>query len=406
MAKVRKDANGRVLHAGEYQRKTGTYEYKYRDANTGETTSISASTLEELREKEKETLRGIYSGVKVGATGSMTVNHVFDKWYAVKRGIKQTTKGNYKYMYDTFVRKDLGMRKLKSVKKSDVKAFYNRLYDAGMQSNTLDVIQNVLHQVFDFAIDDGHILLNPTDKALRDLKTEDRNKRLADPEHLDEVLDLEQQAKFKEFMENHPIFYHWYPIFVTMMETGMRVAEITGLTWDDVDLDEMVIHVRKNHTYNPDPETRKCVHHISTTKTVNAFRDIPMRHDVVVSMDKQRALCRPCKDVIDGVSGFVFANREGHVYHQQPLNLALKRLSREYNEIAVQKNWILLPAHLHCHMLRKTFCTNLARAGVDLRSAMELMGHGDVETTLQIYTKVTKDMMTKAVVSVDEYMRS
>ena len=126
-----------------------------------------------------------------------------------------------------------------------------------------------------------------------------------------------------------------------------------------------------------------------------------MRHDVVVSMDKQRALCRPCKDVIDGVSGFVFANREGHVYHQQPLNLALKRLSREYNEIAVQKNWILLPAHLHCHMLR-----NLARAGVDLRSAMELMGHGDVETTLQIYTKVTKDMMTKAVVSVDEYMRS
>src|SRR5699024_5252062 len=114
-------------------------------------------------------------------------------------------------------------------------------------------------------------------------------------------------------------------------------------TWDDVDLDEMVIHVRKNHTYNPDPETRKCVHHISTTKTVNSFRDIPMRHDVVVSMDKQRALCRPCKDVIDGVSGFVFANREGHVYHQQPLNLALKRLSREYNEIAVQKNWILLP---------------------------------------------------------------
>lgn len=71
MAKVRKDANGRVLHVGEYQRKTGTYEYKYRDANTGETTSISASTLEELREKEKETLRGIYSGVKVGATGSI-----------------------------------------------------------------------------------------------------------------------------------------------------------------------------------------------------------------------------------------------------------------------------------------------------------------------------------------------
>lgn len=406
MAKIRKDASGRVLHAGEYQRKTGTYEYKYRDEKTGETTSISASTLEELREKEKETLRMIYSGVKVGATGSITVNDVFDKWYAVKRGIKQTTKGNYKYMYDTFVRKDLGKRKLKSVKKSDVKAFYNRLYDAGMQSNTLDTIQNVLHQVFDFAIDDGNIILNPTDKALRDLKKEDRNKRLANPEHLDEVLDLEQQERFKAFLEHHETFSHWYPIFVTMLETGMRVAEITGLTWDDVDMDERIIHVRKNHTYNPDPDTRKCVHHISTTKTVNAFRDIPMRHDVVKAMDLQHIFRVHCIDTIDGVSGFVFANRHGHVYHQQPLNLALKRISREYNDVAIQNNWILLPPHLHCHMLRKTFCTNLARAGVDLRSAMELMGHGDVETTLQIYTKVTKDMMTKAVVSVDEYMRN
>ena len=402
---TRKDSNGRVLKKGEYQRKSGTYEFKYRDAQTHETASISAQTLEQLREAEKDLLRGVYNGVKT-TSRSLTVNDAYDRWVSLKRGLKDTTKANYIYMYKTYVWNDFGKKKIKDVKKPDVKAFFNRLYDGGMKTNTLETIQNVLHQVFDYAIDDGLILVNPCDKALKELKVEDRNKRLANPVHLDEVLDLDQQACFKDFMLTHEDIIHWYPIFVTMLETGMRVAEVTGLTWDDCDFNNGVIHVCRNHTYNPDPVTRKSVHHISTTKTVAGFRDIPMRSDVRKALDMQRSSGVKCVDTIDGVSGFVFANRDGHVYHQQPLNLALKRLASHCNDESIQKGNPLLPAHLHCHMLRKTFCTNLARAGVDLKSAMDLMGHSDVETTLGIYTKATKDMKQNAMVSVDEYMRS
>lgn len=405
MAKTRKDTNGRVLQKGEYQRKSGTYEFKYRDSATFETMSISAPTLDALREAEKEALRGVYSGVKVGSIG-LTVNNAFERWEAVKRGLKATTRSNYVYMYKTYVWGDLGKKKLKNVKKSDVKAFYNRLYDGGLKANTLDTIQNVLHQVFDSAIDDGYILINPCDKALKELKAEDRNNRLANRTHLDEVLDIAQQERFKSFMLDHETFNHWYPVFVVMMETGMRVAEFTGLIWDDIDFTNNIIHVRRNHTYNPDPSTRKSVHHISTTKTVAGFRDIPMRVDVQKALDVQKSLKIRCVDTIDGVSGFIFANRDGHVYHQQPLNLALKRISRECNEESLQKGLPLLPSHLHCHMLRKTFCTNLARAGVDMKSAMDLMGHSDVETTMGIYTKATKDMKKKAIITVDEYMKS
>ena len=131
-----------------------------------------------------------------------------------------------------------------------------------------------------------------------------------------------------------------------------------------------------------------------------------MRSDVRKALEMQRSSGIKCIDTIDGISGFVFANRDGHVYHQQPLNKALKRLTSLCNDESIQNGNPLLPAHLHCHMLRKTFCTNLARAGVDLKSAMDLMGHSDVETTLGIYTKATKDMKQNAMISVDEYMRS
>ena len=143
----RKDSNGRALRKGEYQRKTGTYEFKYRDPGTFETASISATTLEQLREAEKELLRGVYNGVKT-TSRSLTVNDCFERWESLKRGLKDTTRSNYIYMYKTYVWNDLGKKKIKDIKKPDVKAFFNRLYDSGLKTNTLETIQNVLHQVF------------------------------------------------------------------------------------------------------------------------------------------------------------------------------------------------------------------------------------------------------------------
>ena len=155
---TRKDSNGRVLKKGEYQRKSGIYEFKYRDAQTHEVASISAQTLEQLREAEKDLMRGVYNGVKT-TSRSLTVNDTYDRWVSLKRGLKDTTRSNYTYMYETYVQNDFGKKKIKDVKKPDVKAFFNRLYDSGLKTNTLETIQNVLHQVFDFAIDDGLILL-------------------------------------------------------------------------------------------------------------------------------------------------------------------------------------------------------------------------------------------------------
>ena len=95
--KRRKDSRNRVLKEGEYQRKGGTYEFKWRDKRS-ERHTISAPTLEELREKELDVLRDVLDGVRVDKN-NLTINHLYYSWVQLKRGLKDNTFSNYKYMY-------------------------------------------------------------------------------------------------------------------------------------------------------------------------------------------------------------------------------------------------------------------------------------------------------------------
>lgn len=164
----RKDNKNRVLKEGEYQRPQGYYEYRWRD-KMKKRHSIYGKTLEELREKEKSITLDVLEGIN--RFTNLTVNDMYDRWVNVKRGLKPTTFQNYKYMYEMFVRDDLGRMKLSEVKKTDVRAFYNRLHEQrGLKVATLDTVHNVLHQVFDIAVDDEFIRNNPSSRALVELK--------------------------------------------------------------------------------------------------------------------------------------------------------------------------------------------------------------------------------------------
>ena len=139
-----KDNKNRVLKEGEYQRSSGTYEFKWRDKRGGRH-SISAVTLEELREKELDVLRDVLDGVRADKN-NLTINDLYNSWIQLKRGLKDNTFSNYKYMYTMFVEPDFGKSRLVDLKRSDVRGFYNYLADErNIQVNTIDSIHTVLH---------------------------------------------------------------------------------------------------------------------------------------------------------------------------------------------------------------------------------------------------------------------
>lgn len=404
----RKDKSRVVLKTGEGQRENGSYYFRWNDRKGGRH-YIYAKTLDELRYKEEQIEKGKLEGIKTEAR-FVTVNELFDLWIVLKRGLKNNTFENYKYMYETFVRHNLGEKRISTLRKSDVKRFYNYLSDERcLKPTTIDNIHTVLHQVLDMAVDDCYIRNNPSDKVLRELKqAQARNaeKRRA--------LTKAEQELFLAYLKNTPTAQHWYPVFAVMIGTGLRVGELTGLRWCDIDLEEGTIDV--NHTlvyYNhrtPDSKNG-CYFNVNTPKTPTSNRQVPMldfvKEAFLMEKEKQELMDIHCKVTIDGYSDFIFVNRFGQPQHQGTLNKALRRIIRDCNDEQLLKDentGNLLP-HFSCHSLRHTFTTRMCEAGVNVKVIQDTLGHKDISTTLNIYTDVTKELKRSEFEGLDVYFK-
>lgn len=407
MATKRKDSHRIVLKKGEYQRTNGTYAYRWTDGK-GKRHEVYARDLDDLRAKEKEIDADTNEGIKVEAR-YVIINEMYDLWVQLKRGIKDNTFENYKYMYNTFVRPSFGKKRIQTLKKSDVKIFYNYLADQRcLQASTIDSIHNVLHQVLDMAVDDKYIRSNPSDKALKELKqshafkTEKRR-----------ALTIAEQELFLNYLRNNETYSHWYPIFAVMLGTGMRVGEITGLRWCDIDLDNGVIDI--NHTlvyycHRHEVELNGCYFNINTPKTKASNRKIPMIESVkeafLMEKANQEKSGIKCSVVIDGYSDFIFVNRNGKTQHQGTLNKAIRRIIRDCNDEVLlnDENATVLLPHFSCHSLRHTFSTRMCEAGINVKVIQDTLGHQDISTTMNIYTDATKEMKKQEFESLDNYL--
>ena len=402
----RKDKKNRVLKEGEYQRSCGTYEFKWRDKSGGRH-SISAVTLEELREKELDVLRDVLDGVKADKN-NLTINDLYNSWVQLKRGLKDNTFSNYKYMYTMFVEPDFGKRKIVDLKRSDIRSFYNYLADERhVQINTIDCIHTVLHQVLELGVEDDYLRYNPSDNALKELKKArnfESTKRRA--------LTVPEQELFEAYLSRQGQYHRWYPIFIIMLWTGMRVGEVTGLRWCDIDLEDDTISVNHTLVYYDKRNVERCTFAINTPKTAAGERIIPMLPKVKEAFLMEKQYQEECglesRAVVDGYRDFIFINRFGNVQHQGTLNKALSRIVRDCNfeilDKPHKKDTVILPKFSN-HSLRHTFTTRMCEAGVNLKVMQEILGHADAETTMDIYAEATKELKKSELDSFAEFFK-
>ena len=405
----RKDKARVVLKTGEGQRNNGTYYYRWQDRK-GKRHYIYAKSLPELRMREKEVEKDKIDGIK-GESRFTTVNDLYELWKQIKRGLKNTTYENYTYMYEMFAKNDIGKLRISTLKKSDVKRFYNKLADErGLKASTIDSIHTVLHQVLEMAVDDAYIRSNPSDNVLRELKQShcfETEKRRG--------LTVAEQELFLNFLQESKTYSHWYPLFAVMIGTGLRVGEVTGLRWCDIDLDEGIIDVNHNLVYYSHRQEgyKKGVYfNVNTPKTQAGIRKVPMLDFVKEAFLKEKAYQERCgircNVTIDGYTDFIFVNRFGEAQHQGTINKAIYRIIRDCNDAQFEKNEhpeVLLP-HFSCHNLRHTFTTRMVEAGVNVKVIQDTLGHKDIQTTLNIYADVTKELRKSEFEGLDEYFKT
>ncbi len=395
MAKARKDNKGRALRKGESQRTEDMrYVYTYTDP-FGRRKYIYATDLRTLREKENQLLKDQLDGLDVYAAGNADLNFVFDRYISTKTDLRKTTYTNYKYMYDHFVRDEFGKRKIADIKYSDVLYFYFHLInEKKLQINTLETIHTVLHPTFQLAVRDDIIRTNPSDGVMAQVK-----KKPGRNHGVRHALTMEQQRAFMNYTANNPIFCHWTPLFTVLLGTGGRIGEIIGLRWQDLDFENRTISINHSVVYyaQEGAKTRKSVFQVSLPKTEAGIRIIPMLDAVYDAFKEEYEVQKENgfnSTEIDGMTGFVFCNRFGNVHNPQTVNRTIRRILESYNAEEVlnakkeKRQPVILP-HFSCHHLRHTFCTRFCEQETNIKVIQSIMGHANIETTMDIYAEVT-----------------
>ena len=392
MAKARKYQRGRTLKTGEQQRKDKIYQYSYTDP-LGRRRFIYAGDLVTLREKEKQLTKDQLDGLDLYVSGRATVNDTFDRYISAKYNLKDQTKTNYVYIYDRFVRDTFGLKKIKNIKYSDVLQFYYYLLnERGLQYNTLDTVHTLLHPTFQLAVRDDIIRKNPTDGVMREISQNGgKNKGIR------RALTIEQQRVYMDYISNHPVYYHWWPMFTILLGTGCRIGEALGLRWEDVDFEKRMISVNHTLVYYKRTDEDTAALRVSTPKTEAGIRTIPMLDvvfDAFQMLHEEQKETGFNESVIDGMTGFVFCDRFHNVPNPSSVNRAIKRIVNTYNneeilEAARQKREPLLLPEFSCHQLRHTFCTRLCENETNLKVIQSVMGHRDIATTMDIYAEAT-----------------
>ncbi len=389
MAEKRKDNKGRILRAGESQRKDGRYSYKYR-ALDGKRKEVYAKTIQELREKEEQIRQDLRDGIDSEKAAVLTLNDVYDEMQSHKN-LKRSTIASKGSIYDKRVRTSIGERKISSFRYIDIVNFYMGLFDAGLQMSTIKNVHGFISGAFEYAVKNDIIRKNPC----RGVLSEVRQKRPLEEKKARRALTKKEQDNFLDFVK-YNYLDGWHPLFVTFLGTGCRASELIGLRWEDVDFRNGIIDINHNTIYNKDKEG-KYNFYIDSTKTATGKRQIPMIREVrmaLLEIRERQFREQPMQPVIDGYTGFIFLNSKDKLNSISGINSFIKRAVIKYNATEEgQKEPLPL---FSVHILRHTFITRLCEVEDNVKAIQAIAGHSDIATTMNVYAEATKERNEEA----------
>lgn len=391
-APKRTDNKGRILREGEIQRTDGRYMYAVVDPVTKQRKYIYSWKLERhdpmpagkksdksLREKVKEFQVKNFIGVSTDGAG-LTVSQLVDKYTDTKRNVRASTKAGYKTV-KTFLEKDaLGKKRIDTVSVIDAKLWISNLQKNGKSYSSIHTIRGVLRPAFQLAVESNYIFINPFNFELKDVLINDSIKR--------EAVDIKTENKFLKFLKEDEYYNSIYDGALILFKTGLRISELCGLTLSDIDLDKRTIDINHQLQYNTGIGKN-----IRATKTNAGSRVLPMSNEVyeafvrVVNSRKEPDIEEIIEDS-DGkkYTGFLFLDNKGKSTVAYYWEKRFQHAIEKHNTIFKDELPVIVP-----HMCRHTYCTRMAVSGVSPNTLKYLMGHSDIQTTLNVYTHTKYD---------------
>lgn len=384
----RKDSKGRKLHTGEIQRKDGVYLYRYTDICTGKRKTVYSNDLADLRRKEKAIAKDIDDNILTDAAAkNLTLNALFEKYLSISV-IDEGTRVNYKNMWNIHVRDTIGNVKVVDMRTSHIRSIYSEMSKKQYAQSTIKYIHTMILPVLEIAVNDDIIRKNPARNALLSEYGEEPKEK--------KVLSVSAQEQLLEFMNKSRIYRKYIPMITIMIETSLRCGELIGITFKDVDFENKELHINHQLTYRNYKDGNGCMFRIKKPKTKAGIRMIPLTDKACDAFREQRKQNIQagivCAFEIEGITDFVFLTKNGRPMMPNGLNNVLYNIVKSYNSYVSEEQSI---EQFSSHVIRHTGCTNMARAGINVKVAQYVMGHTHSNVTMDVYNHLNNKMDVK-----------
>ena len=301
--------------------------------------------------------RNINSELRVPETVSDLITHYRKHELVPERKAFATIQATGIYL-KRHVETNWGSKRLQEIRTVDVEKWLHSLnYAPGTRSK----IRNIMSALFNHAMRHEWIDRNPITKVRTSSKRLRETDILTPAEFAALIPELELREKAMVMLAG---------------STGLRRSELVALTWSDIDLELMQVNVR-----------RSCVrNHFGDTKTEASRKPVPLHPSVAKTLAVWRAETPYPAD-----GDFVFPSKRLHGKKPVSPDMVLKKIIRPALDRAGIKDKVI-----GWHSFRHSLATNLRAAGVDLKTAQELLRHANSRITLEVYTRAISSTKREA----------
>ncbi len=294
---------------------------------------------------------------------------------------------------------EFGDKAIQSITKHEYQSFIDKI-SGKFSVNYVSSIHTSSNMVFEYAqsvnlikdIPSDKIKLPRKKKTIEDIENEKIQDKFFEKDELEEFLLLAKN----EGLEGDLL------TFTLLAYTGLRIGELVALKWSDIDFEAHTLRVSKTY-YNPNNNKKK--YQLLTPKTEKSIRTITIDEIVVnLLLDHQEEQKRIIQDNAPFYhdEGFIFTGNEGYPKVIKAIALRMERLLKMMNEGKEEHE----KKHLTLHSFRHTHTSLLIEANVHIKEIQERLGHSDINTTMDIYAHMTKDIKKEASTKFSNLMES
>lgn len=357
-----------------YSESTKLYVGQFYD-NNGKRMSVTSKDKKKCLTKLKAKLKAVDEGTYVeknkDTIGKLAQRYV-EKQYK-SNNVNTNTYITKKMYVDNIQKSAIGNIQIQQITKNDIQDYLDTL--TKYSNSYIHKIWVLLKKVFEIAVKDEVIIKNPMNSV-------DKPKSEQEPQEV-LALTLDEQIRFEKYFKesNEP----YKNIFLLSLKTGMRCGEVLALKLEDIDYENGIIHVRRTVTRNDLAQPVLGV--ITKNKKT---RDIPMSDEV------RTVLKEATSQMVINANHLLFTLPDGSIIRPSTINTVFKRICKKLG----------FNSKYSMHCLRHSFATRCIEAGMSMPVVQKLLGHKDIETTINIYTTIFDRYSNDEFGKLAEYMNA